>query len=265
MTARFRLHDRGELLVRQSFEGDRAATDSAAFLLGVAGYLVQNQLERVGIEEIEVELAQSDRPSSAQLVGAHAERTVVRPGDRITVNLDLVPYRGEPFRRSFALELPEDLPAGRYSLIIGDGTSADAAALAIEPADPVTFPQALELLRSLHSRREIVALGVFSGSGLAVAGEVMPRLPGSVQSLWTAAASGSAAPLKTAIAQRHVEPMGMPVEGLVRIDLEVRRREPVTAGSEAAPETPGGGVAKVGGEEAVAAPVPADARPREDR
>ena len=44
----------------------------------------------------------------------------------------------------------------------------------------------------------------------------------------------------------HVEPMGMPVEGLVRIDLEVRRREPVTAGSEAAPETPGGGVAKVG-------------------
>ena len=51
-------------------------------------------------------------------MGAHAERTVVRPGDRVGINLDLAAYRGERFRRSVAIDLPQDLPAGRYSLLI---------------------------------------------------------------------------------------------------------------------------------------------------
>jgi hypothetical protein len=60
-----------------------------------------------------------------------------------------------------------------------------------------------------------------------VAGEIMPRLPGSVRSLWGAAASGSAAALRNTVAQEQSEKMDMPVQGLVRIDLEVRRREPL--------------------------------------
>ena len=125
------------------------------------------------------------------------------------------------------VDLPKDLPAGRYSLLVGDGASVDAARLALEPAEPVTFPQALELLRSFHSRRDLMVLGVYGGAGLSVAGEAMPRLPGSVRSLWGAAASGSAVALRSAIAQEKREAMDVPVQGLVRIDLEVRRREPL--------------------------------------
>jgi hypothetical protein len=61
----------------------------------------------------------------------------------------------------------------------------------------------------------------------------MPRLPGSVRSLWTAASSGSAAPLRTTIAQQVRQTMDVPVDGLVKVDLEVRRRDPV--GGEALP------------------------------
>ena len=63
----------------------------------------------------------------------------------------------------------------------------------MKPAIVVTgadlAPQALELLESFHSRRKLVVLGVYGGPGLAVAGEVMPRLPDSVRSLWTGACS----------------------------------------------------------------------------
>ena len=114
-------------------------------------------------------------------------------------------YRGDRFRHSLALDLPEDLPAGRYSLLVGDGASVDAARLALEPVEPVTFAQALELLRSFHSRRDLMVLGVYGGPGLSVAGEVMPRLPGSVRSLWSAAASGSATPLRSTVAQEQRE------------------------------------------------------------
>lgn len=230
--ARFRLEKYGDLEMEQSFDGDSAVGDVAAFLLAVSTYLTQNPLEQVAFEAIEVDISQSPLPRAATLVGAHAQRTVVRPGDRVGINLDLAAYHGERFRRSFSLDLPEDLPAGRYSLMIGDGYSVDAVRLALEPVEPVNFAQALELLGSLHSRRKLVVLGVTGGPGLSVAGEVLPRLPGSVRSLWSAAASGSATALRTTIAQTHEEPMPVPVAGLVRVDLEVRRRDPEKPQSE---------------------------------
>jgi hypothetical protein len=121
---------------------------------------------------------------------------------------------------------------GRYSLLVGDGSSIDSARIALEPADPQSFPQALALLRSFHSRRDLVVLGIYAGAGLSVAGEVMPRLPGSVRSLWGAAGSGSVVGLRSTIAQEQCERMPMPVTGLVRIDLEVRRKEPLAGGDE---------------------------------
>jgi len=232
MTAHLRLKGYGDLEVRQSFDGENAGTDAAAFLLSVVAYLSQNTLERVSLENVEVELEQSTQPRFATLVGANASRTVVRPGDRVTLNLELVAYRGDRFRHSLSLDLPQDLPAGRYSLLVGDGASVDAARLAMEPSEPVTFPQALELMRSFHSRRDLMVLGVYSGAGLSVAGEVMPRLPGSVRSLWGAAASNSATVLRTAIAQERREVVEVPLQGLMRVDLEVRRREPLAGEGE---------------------------------
>jgi hypothetical protein len=227
LAAHFKLKDRGDLEVRQSFDGDNAGLEAATFMLALAGYLTNNPFEKLRFEDVSVELSQAPQPRSATLVGAIADRTVVHPGERVGLNLDLIAYRGERFRRSLPIDLPQDLPSGRYSLWIGDGASIDATCFIIEPAAPVTFPQALRLLRSLHSRRDLLVLGVYAGPGLSVAGEVMPRLPGSVRSLWSAAASGSAAPLRTTIAQEVRQVMDVPVDGLVRVDLEVRRREPV--------------------------------------
>lgn len=240
LDARFRLRGHGDLRIRQSFDGDSAGVDVAAYVLAVAGYLVQNPLEKVSFEEIEVTVNQSPEPRASTLVGANADRTVVRPGETVGLSLDLVAWRGERFRRSMQLTLPEDLPAGRYSLIVGDGASVDAARMALEPTAPVTFPQALEFLRSIHSRRDLMVLGVYGGPGLSVAGEIMPRLPGSVRSLWSAAASGSATPLRSTIAQEHREEVDVPMDGAVRIDLEVRRKDPVTGGEAAAGSQDGG-------------------------
>ena len=227
MTAHLGLRGYGDLVVRQSFDGNTAVSEASSFLLAIVSYISQNPLEKVDVESVEVDLAQTDQPVFASLVGANASRTVVRPGDRVMLNLDFVPYRGDRFRHSMPLDLPGDLPAGRYSLLVGDGASVDAARLSLEPAEPVSFPQALELLRSFHSRRDLIVLGVYGGAGLSVAGEAMPRLPGSVRSLWGAAASGSAVALRSAVVQEKRETMAVPIQGLVRIDLDVRRREPV--------------------------------------
>jgi len=231
LSFRLQLAEHGELRLQQSFDGATAAGDAVTFLLGTVAYLLQNELEQVTLEAIEVDLTQHATPRTTTLVGAHAERSVVRPGQEVALNLDLLPYRGAPYRRSVRVQVPEDVPDGRYYFFVGDGASIDAARLTLEPAEPINLRQALRLIRSLHSRRQLGVLGFFAGQGLSVAGEVMPQLPGSVASIWGAAPSGSAQPLRLAIAQQSFEQVGKPLEGLVRIDLEVRRREPWSAGS----------------------------------
>jgi hypothetical protein len=221
------LGERGRLEMGQSFDGPSAPLQSALYLLAVTGYLAQNPFAEAPLRGVEVRAETGREPRTARLVGAHASRSVVRPGERIELKLDFAAYRGARFRRSLALEVPTDLPEGRYSLLVGDGVSIDGARLAIERSDPVTFRQALRLLRSLHSRRSVVVLGLFLGPGLAVAGEVLPQLPGSIGSLWVGAATGTATPLQLAVAQQEQLDLEIPVEGALRVDLEVKRREPL--------------------------------------
>jgi len=253
MVARFRLAPYGDVVIHQSFDGDNAGTAMAGHLLALAAYLVQSPLERVRIEGLEVDVEQSPQPRAASLVGAHADRTLVHPGDQLGIHLDLLPYRGDRFRHSFQVQLPRDLPAGHYSLLVGDGASADAARLAMAPIEPNTFAQALQLLRSLHSRRDLTLLGFYGGAGLSVAGEVMPQLPGSVRSLWSAADNSGAVPLHAAIVQERHETMPTPIDGLLRIDLEVRRRE--------APDAPAASDAPAGSAASAASPASAPASP----
>ena len=235
LRSRFDLGDWGELEVVQSFDGMSAGLDAALYVLAFADYLVNNYLAEVEISGIEVELTQYPQPRLATLVEAHASSTRVRPGDTVSLNLDLSEYRGQRRRASMDVVIPTSLPEGRYSLLVGDGVSIDVARLAIEQTQPVTFSQALSLLESLHSRREMVVLGVFGGQGLAIAGEVLPRLPGSIRSLWGAAASSSAIALQLAIASQQVMRMDIPVLGAARIDLEVRRDGPLGPSSQEDP------------------------------
>ena len=225
--ARFDLGEWGEVEIRQSFDGELASQEAAFYLYAFAGFFLNNRYESVALESVDIDIHQHPEPRTAHLIGAHVSQTLVRPGDRLELVVDLQAYRGDTFRATLPLDVPTGLPEGRYSLLVGDGVSVDMARLEVEKTAPQTFPQALRFLRSFHSNRELVALGVFRGEGLSVGGEVLPQLPGSVRSLWRAAPSTSARPLQLAVAQESVLDLGQPLEGIVRVDLKVQRVGPL--------------------------------------
>ena len=87
----------GDLVMRQSFDGDSAACEAAAFLLAIAAYLSQNPLEKVDARETSRSSSRRpQQPRVATLVGANASRTVVRPGDRVDAEPRLRGLPGRP-------------------------------------------------------------------------------------------------------------------------------------------------------------------------
>ena len=138
--------------------------------------------------------------------------------------MDLREYRGEEYRNTFPVTIPSDTPAGRYYLFLGDGASVDALRLQMEPNTPSTFRESLDLLRSLHSIRDFVVLGVTSGAGLLVEGRSLPELPASMRSIWKASGPLTSKPLHLSIRQESVEALSRPLAGAARIDLRVQPR-----------------------------------------
>jgi len=266
LSARISIAGQGELAVRQSFDGDNSTNEAVGYLLAIASYLAQNDLERIRIEGIEIDFDQASAPRGLSIDGAHAERTVVRPGDSVRLQVDLRAFRGATSRRALDVVLPKDLGPGRYSVWVGDGASIDAARLQLEPATPETLPQALALLGSFHTRRELAAIVSLPQSGVVAGGATMPQLPGSVRSLWGAGGAGLGTPFSGAVIARAALPLDAPASGLVKIEVEVRAPggSPVEAGPDAV-ETPGGEIAVVAPADRSATPRPATTYPQEFR
>ncbi|MCB1055281.1 MAG: hypothetical protein KDD11_07175 [Acidobacteria bacterium] len=224
LQATLRIKGHGEIRVAQTFDGIGIGVQAAVYVLSLAGTATQTPFEDVELESVEVELTRSPEVRLANLVGAYADRNVVRPGETVGVQVELLRHGGTRSRQALEVEIPEDLDEGAYYLLIGDGISADGARVQLEPAVPTDYPQLLALLRSLHSRRDLVVLGLVQDPGLVVGGDALPRLPGSVRSLWrSATTTGAASPIPLAIARRQTEASDLPLEGIVRVDLEVRR------------------------------------------
>ena len=223
LKATIHIEDHGTLELEQSFDGEGAGVQSAIYLLSFTANALMTDLEDVRVTAVDVELERSADQRSTRILGAHADKGVVRPGETVRLLVDLMDHGGHRDRAEIAVQVPDDIPEGRFFLLVADGATADATRVVLEPAVPATFPQLKRFLGSLHSRRDLVVLGLVSESGLAVAGEVLPRLPGSVRSLWQGAAPGSSQNLSLAVVAEQVERRPIPFDGLARVDIEVRR------------------------------------------
>jgi hypothetical protein len=219
----WQLEDHDEVSVTQSFDGQGAAFSAAIYTLLMSNFLVNNPAEVTRLESLEISLHQHPQPRSERVVGGFSNRAVVRPGEVVGLTLDVLPYQGERYQKRLAVSLPNDLPSGRYTLIVGDGVTVDTVRQIVEPVVPATFGQSLDLLREFHSNRDLVVMGLVPSPGLSLSGEAFPQLPGSIRQLWGSLPPGGAVPLSLAVVQETVTSLDRPLVGGVRIDLDVER------------------------------------------
>ncbi|MEM8961917.1 MAG: hypothetical protein AAGD38_10575 [Acidobacteriota bacterium] len=218
--ARIGIDGHDDLVLRQSYGGDAAVIDAMTDLLTFLNYLIFNELESVRLTGVDIVATQYARPRVHDLVAARPSRLVVRPGDEVDVVLDLRAWRGEIEQRTVTVTIPPTASEGLLPVLIGDGTSMDAVALELDRPAPRTFEQSLDYLRSLAARDSLVAFAAMRASGWSLDGTVLPALPGSVRGVFD---NGRATALSLARLGEQRWPSSFPIEGVVRVDFDVRR------------------------------------------
>lgn len=222
ISVRFAIRGQKDLRVAQSFDGNQASVDAALFVLSHAAYLELNDLQDASIEAVDVELTQVLEPRVRTLEAVYAKPKRYRAGDTVELDLTLKAYRGERSRRTFEVKIPEDIAPGRYYLMVGDGTSVDAAKLAVEPTVPKTMAQTVAMMNGYGSRKQLAVLGLVAARGLTVDGRSYPDLPGSMRAV-LGRRSTDARVTELRPAGEWRETLDMPIEGIHRVDLMVER------------------------------------------
>jgi hypothetical protein len=117
----------------------------------------------------------------ARLETARTDVTEARPGDEVTVEAVLRPYRGERFVRTLKVKIPSSAPRGTLRLLVSDGDTLDRMRR-ISPAltRRLDLASIIALLNKEHGNQRLYVSVLQSNPQAMVEDKVMPELPMSI-------------------------------------------------------------------------------------
>jgi hypothetical protein len=167
----------------EAFSGGQSSPEAAGMAGAVVAYLMNSPFEGPAVDAIRIRLETSERISSATVLDAVPERSVISPGDELPVRLRLRPHRGPEFEKTVSITIPPEVPEGRLDLVVADGGSWTAYDLQMRPFIPASFDDEIRYLgRLVPTTKLVLALerrqtGVaFQGGALAVPPSIVVQM-----------------------------------------------------------------------------------------
>jgi hypothetical protein len=120
----------------------------------------------------------------ARLEGAHTDVTEARPGDEITIETLLRPYRGEVILRQIPIRIPTSISKGPLRILVSDGETLDR----IRHGAPMLghkldLASTIALLNKQHVNNRVYVSLLQADPEVMVADKVMPTLPLSIMNV----------------------------------------------------------------------------------
>ncbi len=143
--------------------------------------IYENPYETPKIEGVELSFDMLPERRSARLENARTDVTEARPGDTITVETLLRPYRGESLVRQIPLTIPASTPKGTLRILVSDGETLDRLRR-VPPALSRKLPlgSTIALLNREHSNTDVYVSLLEPNPQAMVSNNIMPDLPLSV-------------------------------------------------------------------------------------
>jgi hypothetical protein len=201
--------------------------------------LANNPFARVFPESIETEITVEPVERAAEIVSAAALRSRVRAGETVLLDVRYRPVGSDDVTIRVPLKLPENLPAGEYTVLACDAIRAQAEDASARPdrfAAETLDGMLAVLAEQMRSSQDVLQVRLTPpSSGLALGRTGMPRLPGSRQALLGGASNAAAVsePVVVKVTTPHV------LLGSAEVTITVEAR-PGSKPTERAAVTPGG-------------------------
>ena len=143
--------------------------------------IYENPYQTPKIESVELSFDTVPERRSARLENARTDVTEARPGDTITIETLLRPYRGESLVRQVPLTIPASTPKGTLRILVSDGETLDRLRR-VPPALSRRLPlgSTIALLNKEHANTQVYVSLLEPNPQAMVSNNVMPTLPLSV-------------------------------------------------------------------------------------
>ncbi len=146
--------------------------------------IFDNPYERPRIEGVELNFDLVPDRRSARLETARTDITEARPGDNITIEAVLRPYRGESILRQIPVRIPTSTPKGTLRILVSDGDTLDKMRR-VPPnmSRRLDLSSTIALLNKEHSNSQVYVSLLEPNPQAMVDDKVMPTLPLSVMNV----------------------------------------------------------------------------------
>src|SRR5580698_9652989 len=166
-------------------EGAQPAAMQAAMSLGERfGSIYDNPYTAPAIEGVKLEFDLVRERRWARLESARTDVTEARPGDNITLETVLAPYRGERIVRQIAVKVPTSASKGTLHILVSDGDTLDRVGRGSAAfGRKLDLASTISLLNKEHSNNRVYVSLLEADPEARVADKVMPTLPISIMNV----------------------------------------------------------------------------------
>ncbi len=188
LDGKIRLKDLPEIDVRDMFapgDSGQPAAMLAALTLGERfGRIYDNAYNAPTVESVDLQFEQAGERRSARIETARTDVIEARPGDNITVEAVLAPYRGERMIQRIPIRIPADAPKGTQRILVSDGETLNRMAR----SNPF-FGRKLDLASTVaqlnreHSNDRVYVSLMASDPEARIADKVLPTVPLSIMNV----------------------------------------------------------------------------------
>jgi len=146
--------------------------------------IFENPYETPKIEGVELSFDLVPDRRSARLETARTDVTEARPGDEITIEALLKPYRGDSILRQIPVKIPTSTPRGTLRILVSDGDTLDKMHRTSGPTTHhLDLGATIALLNKEHTNSEVYVSLLEANPQAMVEDKVMPTLPLSVMNV----------------------------------------------------------------------------------
>jgi len=166
-------------------ENGQPAAMTAALSLGERfGRIYDNPYNAPAVQSVKLDFDLVRERRWARLESARTDVTEARPGEEITVETVLAPYRGERSVRQIPVKIPTSASKGTLRILVSDGETLDRMGrMNLSLGRKLDLASTIAVLNKEHANNRVYVSVLEADPEARVADKVMPTLPISVMNV----------------------------------------------------------------------------------